>query len=186
MLARLARSIGEVADWDALASRISTVTNPVFVAIPLVLIVAWRATPSWREAMKWAGLYMLLTAIGPMGLLVLLARRGRVSDLHQARQRERLKPLIISLVWLTGVAVLFTRFDAPPLLRRLVEVQLIQAVLMTAITSFWQISFHSAGIGGLVTIALLLYRPQTWPVLLLVPLVGWAQVQRRRHTAQFS
>ncbi len=41
-------------------------------------------------------------------------------------------------------------------MRRLVEVQLVQAILMTAITPAWQVSFHGAAIGGLVTMALLL------------------------------
>ena len=54
---------------------------------------------------------------------------------------------------------------------------------MTVITPAWQISFHGAAIGGLVTTAWLLYGLQTWSVLLLLSLISWAQAQRGRHTA---
>ena len=54
---------------------------------------------------------------------------------------------------------------------------------MTVITLAWRISFQGAAIGGLVTTAWFLYGPQTWSVLLLLPLISWAQAQRGRHTA---
>ena len=86
------------------------------MAFPLALGVAWRSTSWWPETLRWVGLYLLLTDVGPMGLLTVLARHGQVSNLHQARQRERLKPLLISLTWLAAAAVLFAYFSAPLLM----------------------------------------------------------------------
>jgi hypothetical protein len=148
----------------------------------LVLSVAWRDTASWVETLWWGGLYLLLTDLGPLALLILLTRRGRVVSLQRARGRERLKPLLISLACL-GIAVALCQcMKAPPLLCRLAWVQLVQAALMTAITPAWQISFHGAAAGALVTAALLLYGAGTWPLPGLLPLVGWSQVERGRHT----
>jgi len=41
---------------------------------------------------------------------------------------------------------------------------------------------QGAAASALVTMALLLYGTKTWPLLGLLPLVGWSQVERGRHT----
>ena len=166
-----------------MARWVSGLANPVLVAVPLVLAVAWRDTASWTETLRWGGLYLLLADLVPMALLMFLARRSQLANLQHARGQERLKPLLISLICLGTTTVLYHVADTPPLLRRLAWVQLVQAAPMTVITPVWQISFHGAAIGALVTTVLLLYGAGTWPLLGLPLLVGWSQVERRRHTA---
>jgi len=178
----VSRKLSQLAQRQVLARCSSELTNPVLIAIPLVLSVAWRDTASWAETLWWGGLYLLLVDLGPLALLIVLARRGRVVSLQRARGRERLKPLLISLTCL-GVAVAVCQcVGAPPLLCRLAWVQLMQTTLMTVITPAWQISFHGAAAGALVTTALHLYGPGTWPLLGLLPLVGWSQVECGHHT----
>jgi len=69
---------------------------------------------------------------------------------------------------------------AERVLCRLAWLQFVQAALMTAITPAWQISFHGAAAGALVTTSLLLYSTSTWPLLGLLPL---ACCSRSRSTA---
>lgn len=184
---RVSQALNRLTQREGLAHFISNLANPVLISVPLVLSVARRDTASWAETLWWGGLYLLLTALGPMALLILLAQRGRVASLHHARGRERLKPLLVSLACLGVAVALFQGLGAPPLFRRLAWVQLIQAVLMTAITPVWQISFHGAAVGALVTTAMLLYGARAWPLLGLLPLIGWSQVERGRHTvSQFA
>ena len=47
---------------------------------------------------------------------------------------------------------------------------------------FWKISFHGATITAAATATVLVAGSSAWPVLLLVPLVGWARVRLERHT----
>ena len=169
-------------DGQLIARCVSQLTNPGLIAIPLVLSVAWRATTSWREAFLWGGPYLLLADVCPMTLLILLGRWGWAVDLEHACRRERLKPLLVSLGFVGLTAALYQHIHAPFLLRRLAWVQMVQAALMTAITPFWQISFHGATAGALAAVGLILYGMETWPLLGLLPLVGWAQVERGRHT----
>ena len=183
MAERVSRGVDGFARRQALARLVSHLTNPALIAIPLVLGVAWRSTATWGEALRWGSLYLLLGDVCPMALLIVLARRGWVTDLERARRRERLKPLLVSVGFVGLTAAMYRYAGAPPLLRRLAWVQLVQAVLMMAITPFWQISFHGAAAGALAAMALLLYGVGTWPLLALLPLVGWAQVERGRHTA---
>ncbi|MDY6876780.1 MAG: hypothetical protein SWK90_11345 [Chloroflexota bacterium] len=180
---RVSQTLGQFNQREILARYISHITNPVFIAIPLALGVAWQDAPSWAEALRWGGLFLLLTDLGPMALLVVLARRGRVTSLKHARRRDRIKPLLISLACLSVTVTLYQWLDAPPLLCRLAWLQFVQAALMTVITPAWQISFHGAAAGALVTTSLLLYGTSTWPLLGLLPLVGWSQVEGGRHTA---
>lgn len=185
MVERVSQALNRFKPENDLARYISHFTNPMFIAIPLVLGVTWRGTTSWAQTLRWGGLYLVLTDLIPMGVLSALARRGRVSDLHHARQRERVQPLLISLACLGLALAICHSVDTPPLLRRLAWLQFAQTALMTIITPFWQISFHGAASGGLVTAFLLLYGVSTWPLLILLPLVGWSQVERDRHsTAQ--
>jgi len=179
---RASRTLSRLIRRETLACHVSSLTNPAFVAVPLVLGVIRQGTSSWAGVLRWGGLYLLLTDLCPMILLAVLARRGRVINLGHARRRERLRPLLISLACLSTTVVLYQCVEAPLLLRRLAWVQLVQAVLMTAVTPAWQISFHGAAAGALVTTALLFHGAGAWPLLGLPPIVGWSQVERGRHT----
>lgn len=163
---------------------VSSATHPVLLAIPLVLLVSFRAANSWREGLQWSSLYLLLAILGPAALLMQLARSGWLINPAHARRAERIKPLAISLACLVITVALLQVFEAPSLLRRLALIQLAQAALMTAITPAWQISFHGATSGALAATALLFYGAGAWPLAGLLPLVGWAQVVRGRHTAE--
>jgi hypothetical protein len=111
-----------------------------------------------------------------------LARHGRIVSLQHARGQDRLKPLLISLTCL-GVAVVLCQYvKVHLLLRRLALIQFSQMALMLVLTRAWQISFHGAATGALVTAALLFYGARIWRLLDLLPLVSWSQVERGHHT----
>ena len=183
MIEHLSQTLNRLTQEKDLARWSSALTHPVLIAILLILVVVWRDTRSWMEILKWGGSYLLLTTLIPVALLGALAGRGRVINLGHARRRERVKPLLVSMVCLVITAILYQLIDAPPRLSRLAWLQIVQLVLMTAITPAWQISFHGAASGALVITTLLLYGVGTWPLLFLLPLVAWAQVKRGRHTA---
>ena len=46
----------------------------------------------------------------------------------------------------------------------------------------WKISFHSSVATGCVTVLVMLVNPQLGWLFLLVPLIAWARVYRKRHT----
>jgi len=88
MAERVSRGVDGFARRQALARLVSHLTNPALIAIPLVLGVAWHSTASWAEALRWGSLYLLLGDVCPMALLIVLARRGWVTDLERARRRN--------------------------------------------------------------------------------------------------
>jgi len=50
------------------------------------------------------------------------------------------------------------------------------------VTLFWKISFHGAAISAAATATVMMAGSWTWPVMLLVPLVGWSRIRLLRHT----
>ena len=177
---RMPRFMGQLMQRDVLARTISDLANPVLLGIPLVLAVVRQGTPAWVEALRWGGLHLLLTNVLPLAMLMLLSRRGWISSVRHARGQERARALLVSLGWLGLAVALWHIVEAPAMLRRLAWVELVLAVLMTAITPSWQISFHGSMVGALIATSLVLYGAGTWPLLSLLPLVGWSQVERGR------
>jgi membrane-associated phospholipid phosphatase len=54
--------------------------------------------------------------------------------------------------------------------------------ILSLVTLFWKISFHGATISAAATATLMVAGSSAWPMMLLVPLVGWARVRLKRHT----
>jgi hypothetical protein len=123
-----------------------------------------------------------LSDLGSLAALIVLARHGRIVRLPHARGQDRLKPLLISLACL-GVAVVLCQYvKVHLLLRRLALTQFSEMALMLVLTRAWQISFHGAATGALLTAALLFFGARVWPKLGLLRLVSWSQAERRHHT----
>ena len=56
-------------------------------------------------------------------------------------------------------------------------------VIFGAITQVWKISFHTGVFTGCVTVLVLILHDARFAWLfLLVPLIAWARVRRKRHT----
>ena len=54
--------------------------------------------------------------------------------------------------------------------------------ILSLVTLFWKISFHGAAISAAATTTMMMAGSYAWPVVLLVPLVGWARIRLKRHT----
>jgi membrane-associated phospholipid phosphatase len=54
--------------------------------------------------------------------------------------------------------------------------------ILSLVTLFYKISFHGATISAAATVTLMVAGSSAWPIMLLVPLVGWARVRLERHT----
>jgi hypothetical protein len=113
-----------------------------------------------------------------------LVRRGELGDIHMPVRETRLKPLSVMMVWLLFCTLMLKKWDAPRSLDLLLLAVLFQLSVLSLITLFWQISFHSAAISAAAATAVAIGGTTAWPITitLLVPLVGWSRVRLRRHT----
>jgi hypothetical protein len=166
------------------AHRISVVGNPLFVALPLFLLVAWKTAPDLPHALLW----WVITAAGVTGIPFFFIRRGvrkgAYTDDHVSVREQRLVPLSVGLGGMILVFLLLILLGAAhPYLAALTSA-LVSLALALAITQLakYKVSLHMVGITGSITVCSLLFSP--WFLLLspLIILLGWARWQVRAHT----
>ncbi|MGB9594246.1 MAG: hypothetical protein ACPL7R_08930 [Anaerolineae bacterium] len=172
------------ASWSVwLARRISDVFSPPVLSGSVAVFLTKLATSSWVAALTWSSLYILLADLLPLAYLVRLVRQGKVGDLHVAIRSQRLRPLMVTLVCMALAFAAAVALGAPRPLNVFLGITLVQGVLLTAITVFWQISFHAAAASAMVCAVAVVYG--TLAALFLTPIlivVAWARLRLRRHT----
>lgn len=166
--------------WARLVS--DMISPPVLWGL-LAFPIAFRATANSMQAILWALAYGVLVCLMPMLYVAWQVRSGGIADLHMPNRHERIRPLLMGVAG-AGIALILFLIDGAPRLMPLFTVStLLQMLLITVITLWWQISIHtmSAAVAA-VTIGVLY---GALPGLLLVPLVilvGVARLKLDRHT----
>lgn len=169
---------------EKFAHRISLLTNPLFVALPLFLAVALHSAPDIAHALLW----WLIIAVGitgaPFFFIRLGVRQGRYTDDHVSNRTQRFVPLSFGLLCMILVFIALLFLSVPTMLLATIIAALISLACALAITQFlsFKISLHMIGSAGAVTTCVLLFGPL---LLLLAPLgilIGWARWKVHAHT----
>jgi len=71
---------------------------------------------------------------------------------------------------------------APQIVEAFVLVTIVLVGILSLVTLFWKISFHGATISAAATATVMVTGSYAWPVVLLIPLVGWSRIRLQRHT----
>ena len=166
--------------WDGvLAFIVSQVLSPAVLAIAMVMWVA--AVSGAAGAWWWAAVYLLASIGAPVVYLLILLRRGWVTDLDVQVRAQRVRPMQF-LLGASAIAWLILAIGGAPTLLLVLAGALTMVIAFNyAITLRWKISMHTTFIAAAGTL--------TWtltglllPLLLGVPLVAWARVRLGRHT----
>lgn len=164
---------------DIVARTLSDLASPpAFLVSSLTITLVVMGYGQWLTALG----YGFLTAIAPVLFLLLLLKKGKISDIHLNKRSERVQPLCFTLAC-SGIATsaLFLT-QAHELLLTFAATNFLQLVIFTAITIRWKISAHSTAATAFIINAIALLGPIAIPLILLLPLVGWARIHLRRHT----
>ncbi len=112
--------------------------------------------------------------IVPFVLFVIAVKTKFVSNWDLSDRTERPK-IMWPLVVIEGVCIVL--FHLWPLLPIFFAI-----IGFAIITHFWKISGHAMAAGLATGVCVITYGWVWWPVLLIVPLVGWSRVVRKNHT----
>lgn len=167
---------------EAIARWISHVVSPHIVGVVLTSAVALQYSPNPVEALLWLVGLMPLLVLPPIGYLLWLVRRGTLADIYMPERETRLRPLTLIMVWALVCLLLAQHWQAPPVVEFFVVAAIVLTGILSLVTLFWKISFHGATISAAATATLMVAGSSAWPMMLLVPLVGWARVRLKRHT----
>lgn len=135
-------------------------TAAAFSAIftPLLAPTYAIALSMWFTCLSFATLKARLTVLAvtfaftcmlPVIAIFLLHRSGIVKDPMLNERRDRFFPYIVSIVSYIGVAVYFSRINAPTWLPMFLLGSAAAAIVTLTVNMKWKISGHSTGMGGL-------------------------------------
>jgi hypothetical protein len=161
---------------------VSVVTNPLFVAPPMIFLVAWRTAPdTWRALLWWVVVAGGLS-LAPFLFILRGVRRGHYSDQHLSVREQRLVPLLFGIACTILVFALLIIMRVSRALLAIVIAVLIVGIVTLAITRYWKISLHLVGIAGAIVGLSLVFGPIFLWLSPLVVLVGWARWRVHAHT----
>ncbi len=138
---------------------LSVLLHPVWMPT-LALAIAFHSDPHLTFAFSQRGQWMIIgmvfvmTALFPISSMFMLWRSGAVGELAMPVRKERTVPLLLTLVYCGMAYYLLRRTpNAPATLALFFGIMLTMAAVLF-INLRWKISLHTAGIGGLVGMAL--------------------------------
>ena len=167
---------------DRLAVTISVLFNPFLLPLASILLIVRMSVETTQQGLLWMVIVILFASVLPMLFILLLFRRGQLSDFRLTVREQRAKPLIFSLVSaLVGIGILYF-LDVPREIVWLCIACVINGVVLTLITQVWKISFHSGVAAGCMTGLATLISGQFVCLFILLPFIAWARVHRKRHT----
>lgn len=176
------------------AQIVSDICSPLLVPTYGTAVAMWftnlRAVPEVYRLIVTA-IVAFITAGIPLATVLVLLRRGRVSDMPITKRGERIAPMWVATTCYVLTAFILGYFGCPLWLRLFMVGASIATAIALIITIFWKISAHTTGMGGLV--ALVMWTTLNGladlgamfllsAVILLSGLVATARLRLERHT----
>lgn len=164
-----------------IATVISRIFDPLVVITVIMLLAFLRSGLPPIVGIK---LFVAVYTIGvliPVVLLLFAIRRKIIDSWDIPKRHMRLVPLGIEFVaTLIGYGIVLRFGNA--FLVQLFILLLLWLAGFFCITALWKISGHVGTVALATGLLLRWFGWGAWPVLFIVPLVGWARVVRRDHT----
>ena len=167
---------------EAVARWVSHVISPHVVGVVITSVFAMEFSANPLEILTWLALLMPLMVLPPLIYLFWLVHNGTMADIYMPERETRLRPLSMMLAWLLVCLGLIRYWAAPPMVEAFVLATIVLLGILSLVTLFWKISFHGATITAAATATVVVAGSSAWPVMLLIPLVGWARIRLERHT----
>jgi membrane-associated phospholipid phosphatase len=168
---------------EKLARLISNILNPFLVSIIVIILLAFKATDTVVDAVKWALISLALSVLPVFIVIISMVKRRKLDGLF-VNPREQRNPLYIlaSSLGALGCGLLW-HLKAPHMLSVLFTAGLISIVIFMAINYFWKISLHTAFTAASVAVIIMVYGVASAWTLVFLPLVAWARIELKQHSA---
>ena len=167
---------------EAVARWVSHVISPHIVGILLTAVVSVHYSANPWETLGWLAVLVPLIIVPPLAYVLWLVHIGSLEDIYMPRRESRMRPLLVMMLWLMVCLGLMHYWAAPAIVEAITMISLVMLGILSVVTLFWKISFHGATISAAATATVMMAGTWTWPIMLLVPLVGWSRIRLLRHT----
>ncbi len=160
----------------------SVIFSPFFVPIATTLFVVETHAETPTDALLWLTIVTVFVTVLPISGIAVLYWTSKVSDVHLHTKEERLVPLCFTLVSIIAGTIILYRIGASRELVWAGIAYIVNTLVFSAITPLWKISFHTSVTTGCIMVLIFLVNSAFASLFLLVPLIAWARIYRKRHT----
>jgi len=141
-------------------------------------------------APRWLGIIGLLTIFFPLFTIVLMKALGFVESIQLKTSRDRIMPLMATMIFYFWVSHVFNHYAGAPLLLRALLLGSFYAIIAVFMCNiFVKISMHTAAAGGMLALmTLLLFHSPTNVFaglalsLVIAGIIGTARMYLKEHT----
>ncbi|MDO8269612.1 MAG: hypothetical protein Q7T54_03015 [Candidatus Levybacteria bacterium] len=165
------------------ANILTWILHPVVLTIPAVFLLTYYSTGSTQTSYYWTFISLIFS--GLVAAFVLIGvKKGFFNniDVSNRRQRVILYPFVISVVLL--FAFFIYSQGGPVNLTMGAILFVVALIILDMINRKIKASIHVASVCAIITGVIYLYGGVTYLLLLLIPLVAWARIVKKRHTPQ--
>lgn len=152
------------------------------VVVSIQLLISSLPEPGFPGTVGYGALAALFVCVLPLFLLLILVRRGKVTDHHVSDRKQRAPVLLMALGCIALGLLVLSAVGAPQSVIAMVLAVVGGVAVLAAVSPFWKMSGHAAAISCSAVVAVLMLGAAWAPLLLLVPAVGWSRVVLRAHS----
>jgi hypothetical protein len=167
---------------DDLAKLISGITSPFLMVFVFGLWAVSASTKSLHDFVLFGGLCIFFVSLVPFFYILLQVKLGRITDIHVAVREQRTLPFIIATGGAVILSIVYHLLNAPQSLFALAIALVVSGIIFGCISGFWKISIHAAAYTGAVIIVSFIINTNLLWLLLMLPLIIWARLVRKRHS----
>jgi membrane-associated phospholipid phosphatase len=163
-------------------ARISTeVAQPPLVLSLLLVLAAVRDGGGVGALLP--GLVAAVTiCLAPLLVVVILARRGKLTDHHVGDKKQRRPVMLWTLASALIGCGLLTLINTPVTVWALIAGILGGILALIIVSPFWKVSGHAMTLGGATISSAMLFGVWSIPFVIAAPLVCWSRVYLKDHT----
>lgn len=166
---------------NKLARIISYLFDPTLIW-PVFTVLLLFGTGLSEQLNSWLIFFVFcFELLGPLVVIIYLRKTGHITDWEITKREERERVFVYSLLPHLASLLLIVAFGTELAWQIRLSAFIIE-VVGTLITMYWKISVHLANYTAVVFITIVLFGWQWWPLLIVIPMLAWARVRRKKHT----
>ena len=161
---------------------VSVFFSPFIIPIVTAVFVVHKHASAPHQVYLWVAVIAVFVTVLPILSVLLLFRFSKVSNVHLHDKDERLLPLCITCVSMALGAIVLYNIGASWKIVWVCLAFVANSIVFSIITAFWKISFHTSVATGCILVLVLLVNFKLIWLFLVVPIIAWARLYRKRHT----
>lgn len=125
---------------------------------------------------------LIFLGLLPYLFIVYLYKTKKICDLQMPNRKERFLPLIFFNLSMSAGFVILLLINSSELIKTIYSIYLIGVPILSFITLFWKISFHTSYVTVFSLVYIVVFGKWAFFTVLFIPLMMWARVELKRHT----